>query len=1000
MNHDKSTPDASSRPVAHFSNEHSVANRPKSGPSINVVKQNTMGKKETRQKPKTPSNAAEPQTDSERIRLYGATLGGETFLCPMPYLTGFFLISMMLVFSRLLVPCEQSVETGTGLPWIVAWSILLLVAVLYWTRQLWRIRKNPNALPINAETLTNGGYGPEWLRPFAIQDHGWLYRLITLFFLWILTSGYSHWANGPARTTFNQMLEIFGLLLLFRWFHFVFRAREAFRRSMLAWMLSLGIGLAALGCYQYFIEMPATRAAYAANPDEMLRESGLWFAPDSPQRMMFENRLESVEPFGTFALTNSLAGFLTPWLVIGVIVLGEWLVSRWKIRRQDTASEDSSRDTEKSRIHSRIEAWNLLPRWKKIASSTMLIGSIAMMAICLLLTKSRAGYLAVLVGTGIAVLAMLFYQWYTDTTHTRRPIPWMKYGSIAALLGGIVAAFVGFAIAVGGIDLEVISEAKKSLGYRLEYWSATSHLIADYPFTGVGPTHFQTFYPQYKLPQSSEEIADPHNFIMEIAASYGLPALLIFALLLGILAYRTLRAMRFCLTRHVTPPAEQGGDMVDSEATAGLLSSGSPFAPYWVVLVTIGGGFLAWFFGGMTETPPAPLNIVIFSVAVAAAYPIWNFALWQLSDKRFLRLLALSMGILAFGVNLLAAGGFGMPGMICVFWILLAMLWVEIQLAEPPRPVTLPTPPQLRRQRRSSVLVIAAIFLTVVLVIHDGLQPSLQCRALLVELQSSVENESSMAFSTPETTARWQYERAERYLAAAAADPLTETPWLQWANELVQTPANQRAIRLLTYAQSSALTSPSFTISTSQTNAVNPEISASPANIATGGISPSVKRANVADATMDEKACAEWVLRTWRGVAKKLITFTPKSSKNYRMLAGQASEIAAMLSSSDIPTAEIATQIAQYQALAVTWYKQAVRYYPNSAELRAEYAVALHQSGDLEGFERERETALQLDALTPHQDKKLSEKMRKAIQSPPSETQPLTETPTPLPKTP
>ena len=62
--------------------------------------------------------------------------------------------------------------------------------------------------------------------------------------------------------------------------------------------------------------MPHTRAEYQADPDRALRDAGLWFPPDSPERKLFEDRLANTEPMATFALTNSLAAFLAPWLVM------------------------------------------------------------------------------------------------------------------------------------------------------------------------------------------------------------------------------------------------------------------------------------------------------------------------------------------------------------------------------------------------------------------------------------------------------------------------------------------------------------------------------------------------------------------------------------------------------------------------------------------------------------------------------------------------------------
>ncbi len=95
--------------------------------------------------------------------------------------------------------------------------------------------------------------------------------------------------------------------------------REA--RAVTAVMLALAVTLSAYGLHEYFVSMPNDRAQYRENPEQMLRELNIPVEPDSPQRIVFENRLESTEPMATFALTNSLAGVLAPWWIVAVGLL-------------------------------------------------------------------------------------------------------------------------------------------------------------------------------------------------------------------------------------------------------------------------------------------------------------------------------------------------------------------------------------------------------------------------------------------------------------------------------------------------------------------------------------------------------------------------------------------------------------------------------------------------------------------------------------------------------
>ena len=83
------------------------------------------------------------------------------------------------------------------------------------------------------------------------------------------------------------------------------------------------------------------------------------------------------------------------------------------------------------------------------------------------------------------------------------------------------------------LDREVLTQSTMSLRYRWEYWQgawgvitggATSvwqALSSPFFWWGVGPGNFGGPYLKYKLPQSSEEILDPHNLFLEVWATAG-----------------------------------------------------------------------------------------------------------------------------------------------------------------------------------------------------------------------------------------------------------------------------------------------------------------------------------------------------------------------------------------------------------------------------------------------------------------------------------------------
>ena len=88
----------------------------------------------------------------------------------------------------------------------------------------------------------------------------------------------------------------------------------------------------------------------------------------------------------------------------------------------------------------------------------------------------------------------------------------------------------------------MLSEAPKSLLYRWQYWRGAAAMMADYPWFGCGPGNFQTYYTAYKAPEASETVADPHNFLLEVGAGSGAPALAALVALLAVFSWRVGRA--------------------------------------------------------------------------------------------------------------------------------------------------------------------------------------------------------------------------------------------------------------------------------------------------------------------------------------------------------------------------------------------------------------------------------------------------------------------------
>ncbi|MER3513799.1 MAG: hypothetical protein C4310_04935, partial [Chloroflexota bacterium] len=73
---------------------------------------------------------------------------------------------------------------------------------------------------------------------------------------------------------------------------------------------------------------------------------------------------------------------------------------------------------------------------------------------------------------------------------------------------------------------------------RLELWSRALEAIADYPFTGIGMGTFDHViplrYPYVLLAGAELAVPHAHNLFLQVAVDLGLPGLIAFVALLGL----------------------------------------------------------------------------------------------------------------------------------------------------------------------------------------------------------------------------------------------------------------------------------------------------------------------------------------------------------------------------------------------------------------------------------------------------------------------------------
>ena len=405
--------------------------------------------------------------------------------------------------------------------------------------------------------------------------------------------------------------------------------RAWFMRAMVA----LFVALSLYGIWQHYVWYPSLAAEYTAyeqladaRDDGALSASGevelrrliSRLGPDAAnadaerraalrQRVVF-----STEPIGFFALANTFAiGPLVACIVLVAVGMAE--------------------------LNARTV------RWTRIAP---VVAALGVTLTALLLTKSRTAIVGGVTAAAVTA-AILALRRRRDrnrpTDAATKPVKTPRRIVVVGLIAGSLTLLVGALLLLGGLDAEVLTEAPKSLRYRLEYWAATAELIAKSPLLGGGLGQFKSAYLEYKLAGASEEISDPHNWVLESWATGGLLGVL--AAVLGV-GGTLLAAGRLLLTSPRRTEDVSAAVFPSNRATA----------------VAFG---LTLLWGVVLNAALDPLFLVIAAAAAGTLVPV------DLSASRG-RVAAFAAAV-AISVHLLGAGGFGMPAIATTWLVLLTI---------------------------------------------------------------------------------------------------------------------------------------------------------------------------------------------------------------------------------------------------------------------------------------------------------------------------------------
>ncbi len=522
----------------------------------------------------------------------------------------------LLVLSFFAPADSISVFLGTALPQNFGWLMLAVVAAF-------ASRKSPMHARVSR----------------------WEMMTICGGLIWLLVASWIASSRGDGRAVWNGFWQIASIASCF----YIGRALLQFAQVRKALVMLLIVACSALsiqGLEQVAISMPQNRAAYLKDPERMLVEQGIDAPAGSPRRKQFEDRLNSPEPFATFALANSLATLLSLGVMLSAGVLLEAVVA---VR--------GAPDVHNITVNREQETYKSQRKWIGIAALAIVL---ALQLICLLLTRSRTAYLALMIAMAIW-FALEWSRW--TVLFSRRAL--QLSGGALIVVG--LAAF-GWLLSV---DRLVWSEASKSFGYRLEYWQATLAMIRDHLWTGVGLGNFQAYYPQYKLERASEIIADPHNWMLDIAATLSVPTLL---LVLGWLSVTLTKSLALCMAES---RSELGSAELSSRESAGL-ARGDQLGDrerrmqggllLGLIVGAIGGGFVEASFLSLLGMLDFQVTAVAWIIAAVLGWLAWHCGAKEAGARNLLA------GVLAMLCCLLAAGAWQASGIALPLLVILAIL--------------------------------------------------------------------------------------------------------------------------------------------------------------------------------------------------------------------------------------------------------------------------------------------------------------------------------------
>jgi putative inorganic carbon (HCO3(-)) transporter len=226
--------------------------------------------------------------------------------------------------------------------------------------------------------------------------------------------------------------------------------------------------------------------------------------------------------YGSFEQPNPYAGYLgIIWPVVAGLLIGQ--ITNLK----------SQFSNSKSQVRPTIVA-------------LVLAACVVLLVSALIFSWSRGAWMGALAAVVVMAAALPRRWWWGVSGVALAAALMVSADTLGALPNALRSRLTDFTQQFQTFDVRGvgINDANYAVLERLAHWQAAGDMIRYHPWTGVGFSNYEPAYPLYALTNWPIPLGHAHNYYLTVTAELGLPGLLAYLLLWGVIVWQTLRAIR------------------------------------------------------------------------------------------------------------------------------------------------------------------------------------------------------------------------------------------------------------------------------------------------------------------------------------------------------------------------------------------------------------------------------------------------------------------------